>query len=410
MKLYSRGQLLFVGVASALLVVLLVVGFGVFGGIGAGESDVGTAVSGVQEIHDLELQTNHGSGTLIPAATRTDYSEDELENIRVFDMRNQGVVNITTETLTYNWFLEPVPEEGTTGSGSIIDARGYVLTNYHVVQDAVRVYVTLSEGESVEGDVIGADPENDLAVVKFEPDGRELTTVPLGISSDLRVGQKVLAIGNPFALGRTLTTGVISGVGRSLRAYNDLVISGMIQTDASINPGNSGGPLLDSRGDMIGINTMIYSTSGGSIGIGFAVPVDTAKRVVPDLIEHGHVVRGWIELVPVEIVPQLAALLRVPAYEGLLVSAVEPGGNAAEAGLRGGRQDQPVRFGRAVIYLGGDIVLEVGGVPVNSRADLYKALEPTRPGEEVTVVYRRGGRRAQTTVTLTERPSRREWE
>lgn len=409
MKLYSRGQVLFVGIAGALLVALLAVGFGLLNGGDSG-SDSDIAAEGVLDTTNaLDLQTNPGEGSLIPATGRTDFADDELENIRIFDLRNQAVVNVTTETLTYDWFLQPVPEEGATGSGSIIDARGYVLTNYHVVQDAVRVYVTLSEGETLEGDVIGADPENDLAVVKFDPKGRDLVTIPLGSSSELRVGQKVLAIGNPFALGRTLTTGIISGVGRSLRAYNDLVIRDMIQTDASINPGNSGGPLLDSRGDMIGINTMIYSTSGGSIGIGFAVPVDTAKRVVPDLIEHGAVVRGWIDVVPVEIVPQLASYMRVRAYEGLLISSVERGGNADRAGLRGGSEDNAIRFGRSVIYLGGDVILSIDGVPVNSTADLYGALEPTRPGDEVVVRYRRGAREAETTVTLSERPTQRQW-
>lgn len=409
MKLYSRGQLLLVALATGLVAVLLAVGLGLFAG--DEQSEPAAEINDLGESGRLELQTNHDpSGSLRPAASRSDFTEDELENISIFDLRNEGVVNITTETLTYNWFLEPVPEQGTTGSGSIIDARGYVLTNYHVVEDAVRVFVTLSQGETIDGEVIGADPENDLAVIEFDPAGRELVTIPMGSSTDLRVGQKVLAIGNPFALGRTLTTGIISGLGRSLRGYNDLVINGMIQTDASINPGNSGGPLLDSRGDMIGINTMIYSTSGGSIGIGFAVPVDTATRVVPDLIEYGVVRRGWIEFVPVELIPQLAGLLRLEAYSGLLISTVEPGGNADEAGLRGGDQDQAARLGRSVIYLGGDILTQVNGESINSRADLYGALEPTRPGDEVSVTYLRNGRERQTEIILAERPARYQWE
>jgi S1-C subfamily serine protease len=285
-----------------------------------------------------------------------------------------------------------------------------VLTNQHVVDDAVRVFVTLSDGTMLTGDVVGTDGENDLAVIRFNPEGHELKTIPFGESSDLRVGQKVLAIGNPFALDRTLTTGVISGLGRSLRNDNNLVMQGMIQTDASINPGNSGGPLLDSRGNMIGINTMIYSQSGGSIGIGFAVPIATARRVVPDLIEFGSVRRGWIDVVPRELIPQVATLQGVSAYEGLLVSEVVSGGNAETAGLRGGRPDQAVRLGRTIIYLGGDIIVEVDGTEVNSIANFYEALEDNLPGETVRLVYLRGNRRREITVTLSERPERFEWD
>ena len=412
-KLYSRGQLVFFSVASAMVVVLLAVGFGIFAGRGDANArevsdpaaDEGAAVGAFQ------LQTNPSARDgLVATSTRSDYSADEQENIRIFEMRNEGVVNITTETIAYNWFLEPVPERGTTGSGSVIDSRGYVLTNHHVVEAAVRVYVTLADGTTVQGAVIGTDAENDLAVIKFDPGSMELKTVPFGDSSDLRVGQKVLAIGNPFALDRTLTTGIISGLGRSLRNDKDLIIQGMIQTDASINPGNSGGPLLDSRGDMIGINTMIYSQTGGSIGIGFAVPVNTARRVVPDLIEHGRVRRGWIEIIPREIVPQIAAYENVQAYHGLLVSQVEPGGNAEKAGIRGGDVNRAVRFGRTTILLGGDIIVDVDGTEVNSIANFYEALEDNLPGEQVTVVYLRNNRRRETTVTLVERPERFQWD
>jgi len=411
-KQYSRGQLVFFSVASAVVVLLLAVGFGVFerfSGDAASDS-AGAAGGPAAEPARLALETNPSPARVITTDTRTDYTEDELENIRIFEMRNEGVVNITTETIAYNWFLEPVPERGTTGSGSIIDSRGYVLTNQHVVQDAVHVYVTLSDGVTLPGEVIGTDGENDLAVIKVDPTSEELTTVPFGDSSDLRVGQKVLAIGNPFALDRTLTTGVISGLGRSLRNDNNLIMQGMIQTDASINPGNSGGPLLDSRGDMIGINTMIYSQSGGSIGIGFAVPIATARRVVPDLIEFGVVRRGWIDIMPREIIPQIASIIGVPAYRGLLVSQVDSGGNAEEAGIQGGTSDQAVRMGPTIIYLGGDIIVEIDGTEVNSIADFYQALEDTRPGETVHVTYLRGSRERETSVILSERPARFQWD
>lgn len=346
---------------------------------------------------------------VIPASNGA-LGADETENIQVYQNRNEGVVNITTETVTYNWFLEPVPREGSSGSGSIIDRRGYVLTNQHVVEDAVKVFVTLSDESRIEGRVIGTDPENDLAVIQFDPEDRELTVIPMGESDSLQVGQKVLAIGNPFGLDRTLTTGIISGLGRPLRARNDLVIQNMIQTDASINPGNSGGPLLDSQGRMIGINTMIYSPSGGSVGIGFAVPVGTARRVVPDLLEFGYVRRGWIDIVPRALFPQLVDYADLPVSEGILVSEVVPGGNADEAGLRGGSERRAVRYGRTVIYLGGDIIIAVDGQPVESIANLYEALEDNRPGDTVEVEYIRNGNRRTTEITLSERPERLQWD
>lgn len=340
----------------------------------------------------------------------TGLTEDERDTISVYEERNNAVVNVNTETVAYNWFLEPIPQEGSTGSGSIIDHRGFVLTNYHVIEDANRVFVTLADGERLEGEVVGTDPENDLAVVKFDPGDRTLDTIPMGDSDSLRVGQKVLAIGNPFGLDRTLTTGIVSGLGRPLRARNDLVIRDMIQTDASINPGNSGGPLLNSRGEMIGINTMIFSPTGGSVGIGFAVPVNTARRVVPDLLEYGVVRRGWIDIVPRQIFPQLVQYANLPVSEGLLVSEVLPGGNADEAGIRGGSRSEAVRYGRTIIYLGGDIIVAVDGTPVASLANLYEALEDNQPGDVVEVELLRGRRRVTTEVVLSNRPERFQWD
>lgn len=364
------------------------------------------------DIGDSSSSPIEGRGVdamVVPASSGV-LGPDETENIQVYQERNEGVVNITTETVAYNWFLEPVPRQGSSGSGSVIDRRGYVLTNQHVVEDAVKVFVTLADESRIEGRVIGTDPENDLAVVQFEPGKRSLTVIPMGESESLQVGQKVLAIGNPFGLDRTLTRGIISGLGRPLRARNELVIQNMIQTDASINPGNSGGPLLDSRGRMIGINTMIYSPSGGSVGIGFAVPVDTARRVVPDLLELGYVRRGWIDIVPRALFPQLVDYANLPVSEGILISEVVPGGNADEAGLRGGSERRAVRYGRTVIYLGGDIIVGVDGAPVESIANLYEALEDNRPGDTVEVEYIRNGNRRTTEVTLSERPERLEWD
>jgi S1-C subfamily serine protease len=332
------------------------------------------------------------------------FTEDERENIAVYERFNEGVVNITTETMAINWFLEPVPQDGGSGSGSIIDTRGYVLTNNHVIENAYKVYVTLSDGSQVEGTVVGADPENDLAVLQIQsPQGAELRTIPFGDSTGLRVGQKVLAIGNPFALERTLTVGIVSGLGRPIRTSQRNIIRDMIQTDASINPGNSGGPLLDTQGRMIGINTMIYSPSGGSVGIGFAVPVNTAKRVVSELIQFGRVRRGWIDASMVQLFPALVQYGKLPIRSGLLVSRLKAGGSAEQAGLRGGAE--PVRYGNSVIYLGGDIITSVDGMTVETLADLYSALEDNKPGEEVDVQVNRSGRSLSLQVTLTERES-----
>jgi len=335
------------------------------------------------------------------------FSQDERENIDVYERLNVGVVNITTETVAINWFLEPVPQQGGSGSGSIIDRRGYVLTNNHVIKDAYKVFVNLSDGTRFEGKVIGTDPENDLAVVKFDPPKDvALTIIPFGDSSGLRVGQKVLAIGNPFGLERTLTKGIVSGLGRPVQQDAKTIIRDMIQTDASINPGNSGGPLLNARGEIIGVNTMIYSPSGGSVGVGFAVPVNTAKRIVPDLIKFGRVNRGWIDAEYVQLFPALIEYMKekgspLPVEKGLLVSATKRGGNADKAGVRGG--NSPVRYYQSVFNVGGDVLVSVDGMGINALADLYSALEDNKPGDKIRVEYYRGSRKLSSEVVLSDR-------
>ncbi len=334
-------------------------------------------------------------------------TDDEQNNIYLYQQYNEAVVNISTEVLVQSFF-DVYSQEGDIGSGSIIDKRGYILTNNHVVKNASKVHVTLADGTRLDGIVIGVDVENDLAVVKVDPRGKELKTINLGQSADLKVGQKVLAIGNPFAYDRTLTTGIVSGLGRPVKnSDSNVIIRNMIQTDASINPGNSGGPLLDSKGNMIGINTMIVSgnSGGGSVGVGFAVPVDTAKRVVPELIQNGKVRRGWIDVSPVQVFSELVDYARLPVSSGILLSGVDPGSNAFQAGLQGGSKSKAVRYGRTIIYLGGDIIVEVGGVAIENIADLYTALEDKKPGDKVKVVYWRGKKKQETQVTLSERPA-----
>ncbi len=400
MKLYSKGQVIFFSTTSALLVFFLLMGFGV----GRGHS--GKTEKSVPD-SQLLLQTNAiRQNAVSPVSTDSseEYTPEERDNISIYEALNKGVVNITTETLRYNWFLEPVPSDGGTGSGSIIDKRGYILTNYHVVKDAYKLYVNLYDGSQFVGKVIGKDRENDLAVVKINPKGKELITVPFGDSKGLKVGQKVLAIGNPFGYDRTLTTGIVSGLGRPVRTSGSLIIQGMIQTDASINPGNSGGPLIDSSGKMIGINTMIYSPSGGSVGIGFAIPINTARRIVPDLIKYGHVNRGWINFYPVQLDQNIVRYGKLPVSKGILVSKVEKNSNAAKAGIRGGDIHNPVQYGKSIIYFGGDIIIEIDGVKTATLADLFSALEDNKPGDTVSVVLIRGKRKMTVHVVLSKRP------
>ncbi len=220
-------------------------------------------------------------------------TEDEENNISIYRRVGQGVVNITSVVVERDFFFNPIPREGA-GSGSIIDSEGHILTNHHVIQDSTKLEVTLSDGSKWPARFVGSDPENDLAVIQIDAPREKLTVIPMGDSTGLHVGQKVLAIGNPFGLGQTLTTGIISSLERSIRTPNGTLMEDLIQTDAAINPGNSGGPLLDSNGKIIAVNSAIISPTGASVGIGFAVPVNTAKRILPELISKGHVTYPWI--------------------------------------------------------------------------------------------------------------------
>ena len=324
-------------------------------------------------------------------------SEEEGINRTIYQTLNEAVVNITSVSVSYNWFMQPVPQEGT-GSGSIMDQEGRVLTNYHVVKGAEELTIRLADGSEYPGELVGADPYTDLAVVQFDSKGKKLVTIAFGCSDDLFVGQRVLAIGNPFGLDRTLTTGIISALGRPIETSEGIVLREMIQTDASINPGNSGGPLLDTRGRIIGVNTMIYSPSGGSVGIGFAVPIDRVMKILPELLQHGKLIRGWIDIAPIQLTDQFARYVGLSVSEGLLITQVKPGSPAEASGLRGG--SRAVRFGRSVVYLGGDVIVEVKDQMVATIGDLYAALEDTKPGDRVSVTVVRNGSRKTLGVML----------
>ena len=330
------------------------------------------------------------------------YTQDEAQNISVYERCNEAVVNITTQVMGYNWFYEPVVTQSGSGSGSIIDRRGYVVTNVHVIENASTITIALSDGTSYEGRVVGQDKESDIAVLKFDPPSTtELKTISFGDSENLKVGQKVIAIGNPFGLERTMTTGIISGLGRPIQESTNVIIRDMIQTDAAINPGNSGGPLLDSQGRMIGINTIIYSSSGSSSGVGFAIPTSTARRVVMDLMNYGKVNRGVMML---SLLPNSKRIAQVVGYDittGMIISRVRSGSEAEKAGLRGGtRAYQYGTFNPQTIYLGGDIITAIDNITISKLADYYSALENKRPGDTVSVTVYRDKEYVTLTVTL----------
>jgi S1-C subfamily serine protease len=356
-----------------------------------------------------------------PAPTRAEFSQasarsfdnplsdDEKTNIEIYEALSAGVVNITSITVDYNFWLEAIPREGV-GSGFFIDSQGHIATNYHVIQDAEKLEVTVyGRSEGYKAAVVGVDPMNDLAILKVVAPESECRPLKLGRSSDLRVGQKVLAIGNPFGLERTLTTGIISSLGRTIESRMG-VIDEVIQTDAAINPGNSGGPLLNTRGEVIGINTAILSRTGESAGIGFAVPVNTLSRIIPDLLEHGRVLRPWFGVQGRPLTPQLVRALRrygldVPVEKGFLIEVVRRGGSADRGGLAGG--NERVFFGNRPLIVGGDVLISLGGKDVTSATDIDRVLEDKRPGDQLQVVFYRDGERSSRKIELVARESDR---
>lgn len=349
----------------------------------------------------------------LPAGIKEDtapasFDSDERNNIDIYQKTSPAVVNITTRALERDFFFRAVPVEGT-GSGFIIDREGHIVTNNHVIAGADEIQVTLSDRSSYDAKVVGVDPLTDLAIIQITPPGRRLPTLTLGDSDPLQVGQKVLAIGNPFGLQGTLTTGVISAIHRTIETGDNSLLDDAIQTDAAINRGNSGGPLLDSQGRVIGINTMILSPgrTGGSVGVGFAVPVNTLKFFLSDLIEFGRVRRGWLGISgrSLELMPALIAHFGLPIQQGVVIGEVVRRSPADKVGLRGG--DQIVRVGRYLWPIGGDIVVAVNGQSVTSPQDINRILYKKRPGERVTVEYYRNNKKRSVKITLEERRTRR---
>jgi S1-C subfamily serine protease len=320
--------------------------------------------------------------------TNPSVATDEQNNIEVYKTMSPGVVFITSTSFSNDFW--DAGERSGTGSGFVIDAQGHILTNYHVIEGAQKLSVSFGD-KSYPATKVGEDPDTDLAVIKVNAPRDALTIIPFGDSDNLVVGQKVLAIGNPFGFARTLTTGVISGLQRPIRARNNRQIEGAIQTDASINPGNSGGPLLDSSGRMIGINSQILSPAGGSVGVGFAVPANIAKRIVPQLIKNGAVVRPKLGIVPFNVGN---LQMRLPVAEGVGIYQVYPNTSASAAGLRGLTQtpDGDVELG--------DIITSIDGERVNNSDDLYRILDKHQFNDVVQVEVFRDARRVKVPVRL----------
>jgi S1-C subfamily serine protease len=326
-------------------------------------------------------------------------SPDEANNIEIYRSADPAVVNITSTVYRRNWFLDIVPQQGT-GSGFLVRDDGLILTNYHVISGGQRpeLEVTLADKSNYSARVLAYDRGNDVALIRIAA-RKKLPFLRLGDSEGLQVGQKVLAIGNPFALNGTLTTGVISSLGRSLRDENGQTLENMIQTDAAINPGNSGGPLLDSHGNVIGINTAIYGP-GGNIGIGFALPVNRAKILLDEYAKKGRFVPASLGVQVMYVAGDLAAALDLPSEGGLLISEVERGSAAEAAGLRGARRTVIVGFYE--IPVGGDLIVAIDGEPVESRDALSRVMNRKRPGDPLELTIVRGGRSMKVHVKLGE--------
>jgi S1-C subfamily serine protease len=344
-----------------------------------------------------------GAHTILTQAKNVALTSDEATNVKVYSEASPAVANIVTRALDYDIFMQPYAVEGA-GSGFVIDPRGYILTNFHVVQGAQAISVTLGDRSHYDAKYVGADERNDIALIKIDPKGRKLPALTMGDSDGLQVGQRLLAIGNPFGFQSTLTTGVVSALGRTVQTDTNTVIDGAIQTDAAINQGNSGGPLLNSHGDVVGINSAIYTPSGTTAGIGFAIPISTARLIAQDLINEGRVRRATLGIEAHVISPSVADALKLPVQQGLLIDRVVPGGPADKAGLHGG--NRPAVLGMRRVLLGGDVLTSIDGRPLTNQIDLTLALNRKRPGDTAKIEYYRGSQKMNVQVTLGDSSSK----
>jgi S1-C subfamily serine protease len=330
------------------------------------------------------------------AAPSEALDSEEQNNIAVYRKNIPSVVNVTSRAMSFDFFYGMVPQEGQ-GSGFVIDKDGHILTNYHVIADARQVEVTMHNRKKYKATVVGTDPAHDLAVIQIK--APELVPAVLGDSRNLQVGQKVYAIGNPFGLAGTMTRGIVSSI-RPVREPNGAMIEEAIQTDAAINPGNSGGPLMNWHGEVIGINTMILSNVGQNAGIGFAIPINTAKAVLNDLMTLGRVRRPALGVRTIPISPELAEEMGLPADYGLLIVQVTPGGSADQAGLRGGTER--AYLGNIPIMLGGDLIVAIDDQKVQDEQDLSTMMDNHRAGDTVKVTLYRNKKKMDVSVSLGE--------
>lgn len=332
------------------------------------------------------------------AATAGTYTPDEQNNIEIYRSSREATVNITSIVVQEDWFWGTYQGEGA-GSGFIVNPDGEILTNYHVVRGTAQLTVTMADKKTYKARILARDKRDDLALIKIDA-GRKLPALRLGDSDNLIVGQKVLAIGNPFGFGGTLTTGVLSSLDRQIKT-EDESLEGMIQTDAAINPGNSGGPLLDSHGSVIGINTAIYGQQG-NIGLGFALPINRAKAMLDEFTKTGHISRAVLGLSAYPIPADLAEMLNLPRQDGLLVQRVEPGTAAAESGLRGA--SRRVIVGNYPLGIGGDFITAIDGQPVEGNESLQRMLNRKRGGDWMDLTLYRDGKKMQLRVKLGSAP------
>jgi len=346
--------------------------------------------------HPANWLSRPASVEITEAAPGESLDGEEQNNISVYKKNIPSVVNVTSRAMQFDFFYGMVPQEGQ-GSGFVIDKDGHILTNYHVIADARQVEVTLHNRKKYKATVVGTDPPHDLAVIQIK--APELIPAVLGDSRNLQVGQKVYAIGNPFGLAGTMTRGIVSSI-RPVREPNGAMIEEAIQTDAAINPGNSGGPLMNWHGEVIGINTMILSSVGQNAGIGFAIPINTAKAVLNDLMTLGRVRRPTLGVRTIPISPELAEEMGLAADYGLLIVQVTPGGSADQAGLRGG--SERAYLGNVPIMLGGDLIVAIDDQKVQDEQDLSQMMDNHRAGDTVKVTIYRGKKKIEVSVALGE--------
>jgi len=348
------------------------------------------------ELHSTNWFAQPAQVEITEAAPNESLDSEEQNNISVYKKNIPSVVNVTSRAMTFDFFYGLVPQEGQ-GSGFVIDKEGHILTNYHVIADARQVEVTLHNRKKYKATVVGTDPPHDLAVIQIK--APDLVPAILGDSRNLQVGQKVYAIGNPFGLAGTMTRGIVSSI-RPVREPNGAMIDEAIQTDAAINPGNSGGPLMNWHGEVIGINTMILSNVGQNAGIGFAIPINTAKAVLNDLMTLGRVRRPALGVRTIAITPELADEISLPVDYGLLIIQVTPGGSADQAGLRAGTER--AYLGNTPIMLGGDLIVAIDDQKIQDEQDLAQMMNNHRAGDTVKITIFRNKKKMDVTVALGE--------